>query len=121
MVYGEHQVNGVGHSFSATFSPLTSMPGSEILRSRAESLFLNSQMERSATEKGSPMDAATRALWLALMIFFSLAVGVAAGVLAANGNTLPVAVLTGGGSFGGTLLLLLAVFHFATADSRTRK
>jgi hypothetical protein len=64
----------------------------------------------------------TRALWLALMIFFSLAVGVAAGILTrVGGDDLPVAALTGGASFGGTLLLLMAVFHFATADSKIGK
>jgi hypothetical protein len=68
---------------------------------------------------GFAVNNAVRALWLALMIFFSLAVGVLAGILThAGGDSLPVSVLTGGGSFGATLLLLMAVFHFATATAK---
>ncbi|MEV6602465.1 hypothetical protein AB0M36_37290 [Actinoplanes sp. NPDC051346] len=68
------------------------------------------------------MNASTRPIWLALMIFFSLVVGAAAGILTrAGGDGLPVAVLTGGASFGGTLLLLMAVFQFTAADIKIRK
>lgn len=62
------------------------------------------------------MNASTRALWLALMIFFALVVGAVAGLLAwAAGNNPFAAVLKGEGSFGATVLVLLAVFYFATA------
>jgi hypothetical protein len=68
------------------------------------------------------VNASTRALWLALMIFFALAVGTAAGLLTwAGGDNAFVAVLTGGASFGGTLLLLIAVFHVATAGSQAQQ
>jgi hypothetical protein len=69
--------------------------------------------------KAPAVDRSTRALWLALMILFSLIVGAAAGLLVWAGGDNPfVAVLTGGGAFGATLLLLLAIFHFATTDSK---
>jgi hypothetical protein len=65
------------------------------------------------------MDAATRFLWFALMLLFSLLVGGVAGLLVwADSNALAAAFLTGGGTFGGTLLLLLAVFHFLNADKK---
>ena len=65
------------------------------------------------------MNSATRALWLALMIFFSLIVGLVSGLLAwAAGGDPFSAVLKGGAACGGTLLLLLAVFHFATSGMK---
>ncbi|BCJ41651.1 hypothetical protein GCM10010168_53510 [Actinoplanes ianthinogenes] len=67
------------------------------------------------------MDSTARALWLALMIFFSLALGAVAGLLDwASGSNPFAAVLKGGGAFAATLLLLLAVFHFATSGSKAK-
>ena len=64
------------------------------------------------------MNTDVRLLWFAVMIFFSLVVGVGAGVLArADGRSLPVGVLTGGACFGGTLVLCLTVLSFATSES----
>jgi hypothetical protein len=61
------------------------------------------------------VNASTRALWLALMVFFSLIVGLLAGGLTrAGGANLSSAVLKGGASVGGTLLVLLAVAYFVT-------
>jgi hypothetical protein len=58
-------------------------------------------------------NAYTRPLWLALMIFFSLVVGTAAGLLDwAGGNDPFHSVLTGGTSSGGVLVVLLAAYHF---------
>jgi hypothetical protein len=51
-----------------------------------------------------------------------LIVGAAAGLLVwAGGDNPSVAVLKGGGAFGATLLVLLAVFHFATTDAKVGK
>ncbi|SNS32616.1 hypothetical protein SAMN06264365_113206 [Actinoplanes regularis] len=66
------------------------------------------------------MDSTVRALWLALMIFFSLAVGAVAGLLDwASGSNPFAAVLKGGAAFAATLLLLLAIFYFATGGGKT--
>ncbi|MEV6595559.1 hypothetical protein AB0M36_01690 [Actinoplanes sp. NPDC051346] len=68
------------------------------------------------------MNASTRALWLALMVFFGMVVAVLAGLLSWAGGDSPfAAVLTGGGAFGATVLLLLAIFYFATASPGVRK
>jgi len=66
----------------------------------------------------SPVRDPSRPLWLALMTFFSLVVGAAVGLIASAGGDNPfAAVLKGGGSVGATLLVLMAVYHFATAGS----
>ena len=76
---------------------------------------LISQTEMSATEKGSPMNAATHALRLALMVFFALVVGLVAGLLAWTAGEHPlVAVRGGGATIGGTVLVLFAIFYLAT-------
>ena len=63
----------------------------------------------------------SRPLWLALMIFFSLVVGAAVGLIASAGGDNPfAAALKGGGSVGATLVVLMAVYHFATAESTGR-
>lgn len=54
-------------------------------------------------------------LWPALMIFFSLIVGAVGGLLAWAGGENPYdSVQASATYFGGTLLLLSAVFYFAT-------
>jgi hypothetical protein len=54
-------------------------------------------------------------LWLALMVFFSLVTGAAAGLLGWAGGADPfTAVRQGAAGFGGVLLLLFATFHFVT-------
>ncbi|SCL26500.1 hypothetical protein GA0070616_3320 [Micromonospora nigra] len=64
------------------------------------------------------MNASTRPLWLAVMILVSLMAGVAAGVIAWIGNLTPqAAILVGGSTFGGSVLLLLAMAGFLTAGS----
>ena len=61
------------------------------------------------------MDFAIRALWLAVMIQTSSVVGTVAGLLAqSSGDPIATAILKGGGAAGGTLVLLLAIFHFVT-------
>jgi uncharacterized membrane protein len=61
----------------------------------------------------------TRAIWLALMMVFSFVIGGAAGLLSWAGGDDPAhAVVTGGASFGGTVLVLLALFYFATNGSK---
>ena len=61
------------------------------------------------------MNAATRALWLALMILFALVAGLVAGLLSWAGGDNPFAAVQGGGAaFGGTVLVLFAIFNFAT-------
>jgi len=65
-------------------------------------------------------DASTRALWLALIVFFSFVVGVLAGLLAWAGGDNPFAAVRGGGmAFGGTVLVLFAIFYFATHGPRS--
>jgi hypothetical protein len=59
------------------------------------------------------MNSAIRALWFALMILASVVIGSAAGLLAwVDGDTVATAILKGGGSTGGSLALMLALFHF---------
>ncbi|GIF21501.1 hypothetical protein BJ973_005054 [Actinoplanes tereljensis] len=51
-----------------------------------------------------------------LMLFAAAIVGGAAGLLShAGGNNIPAAILTGGGAFAGTVGLLLAIAHYASA------
>ena len=65
------------------------------------------------------MNSATRALWLAVMILFSIILGSAAGLLAWLGDDNPFsAVLKGGATCGGALLLLLTIFRFATSGTK---
>jgi hypothetical protein len=65
------------------------------------------------------MNTATRALWLAFMTLFSLVLGAAAGLLQwAGGDSIPSSILTGGAAFGAILLLLIAVYHFATSGAK---
>ncbi len=55
-----------------------------------------------------------RGLWLAVTVLTAALVGAAAGLLAWAGElNPPTAILTGGAAFGSTVLLVLAVLHFA--------
>lgn len=64
------------------------------------------------------MNSSTRALWLAVILIFSLMVAAAAALLARAGGDGPAAaVFKGGASFGATVLVLFAIFYFATAGS----
>jgi hypothetical protein len=57
------------------------------------------------------------ALWVTLCIGFGLLVAIAAGLLAgAAGQALPAAILTGGGAFGGTVLLTLMIKRALVPD-----
>jgi hypothetical protein len=101
---------------------LTTAKAPEILRSRADSSPRASSKGEDCPRKAAVLDSATRALWLALMTFFSLALGAVAGLLDWAGGSNPfTATLTGGGAFAATLLLLLAVVHFASSGSRTKR
>lgn len=69
----------------------------------------------SRDPKAPHEDLQFRSLWLALMIITSLIVGMAAGMLSwAGGDNAFTAVRTGGASIGGSMLVLLAIFCFAT-------
>lgn len=60
-----------------------------------------------------PSPAAPPGVWTALILLTAVIIGVGAGVLAwAGGANPPNAILVGGASFGGTALLILAVFNF---------
>ena len=62
----------------------------------------------------APPASTTRPLWLALFLLTATLTGGCAGLLSyASGTNLPTAILTGGSAFAGTLILLLAVAHFA--------
>jgi hypothetical protein len=67
--------------------------------------------------EGSTLSNPTvRGLWLAISVLTAVLVGFAGGLLAwASGLNPPAAVLSGGGSFAGTVLLLLTVLRFAAS------
>ncbi|MFI5496077.1 hypothetical protein [Actinoplanes sp. NPDC051859] len=59
---------------------------------------------------------ASRLVWAAIITIVAVLAGVATGLLsAAGGVPLPLAVIAGGGAFGGTTGLLLAVAHYIAA------
>lgn len=65
-----------------------------------------------------PPSPAPRSVWIALVLVVAVIVGAAAGLLAyAGGANAPTAVLTGGGAFAGTVLLLLALLNFGSGGS----
>jgi hypothetical protein len=56
-----------------------------------------------------------RGLWLAITVLAAVLVGAGGGLLAwAGGMNPPTAILTGGGAFTGTVLLVLAMLRFVT-------
>lgn len=58
-----------------------------------------------------------RWMWILLMLLVALNIGGIGAFLAhAGGANGPSAILTGGGSFAGTVLLLLAIAHYVSAD-----
>ncbi|WP_446212927.1 hypothetical protein [Micromonospora sp. IBSANI012] len=65
------------------------------------------------------MTGSTRALWLAVIIVFSLMVGAAAGVLIWMSTRDPIrGIFTGAASFAGTVVLLLAMAAFLSPDPK---
>jgi hypothetical protein len=57
-----------------------------------------------------------RSLWLAITVLTAVIVGGVSGLLAwAGGMNPPMAILTGGAAFSGTVLLVLTVLRFATS------
>ncbi len=61
--------------------------------------------------------ASNRAVWAALILLFAAIVaGIAALLSYASGLSVPAAVLTGGGAFAGTALLVLAFAHYLSSD-----
>ncbi len=69
-----------------------------------------------ATRSPSPQTP-PRWMWVLLMLLFSALVGTVGGLLAyASDKSIPGAILYGGGTFGGCLLLLIAVAHYAGGD-----
>ena len=74
-------------------------------------------MEKYAKRERVPVNTSMRPLWLSWMLLFSLIAGIFAGWLSwAAGQNPFAAALTGGGTFGGSMLLLLAIFHFIAAE-----
>jgi hypothetical protein len=64
------------------------------------------------------MNQPLRSLWLAITVLTAVLVGSAGGLLSwAGGMNPPAAILAGAGAFTGTVLLLLAMLHFAS-DAR---
>ena len=64
------------------------------------------------------MNTSTRALWLAIILIFSVMIAAAAALLGrANGDPPAAAVLKGGACFGATVFVLFAIFYFATAGA----
>jgi hypothetical protein len=63
------------------------------------------------------MTADFRALWLAVILIFSVMIATAAALLArASGDGPAGALFKAGACFGATVLVLFAIFYFATAD-----
>ncbi len=57
-----------------------------------------------------------RWVWVLLMLLTAAIISGVAGLLShAAGNNVPAAILTGGGAFAGTVGLLLAIAHYASA------
>ena len=58
-----------------------------------------------------------RWIWVLLMLLTAGIVSGIAGLLShAAGSNVPAAILTGGGAFAGTVALLLAIAHYASAE-----
>lgn len=66
-----------------------------------------------APDSSTPPTPAPRSVWIAVILLAAVHVGAGAGLLAyVGGANVSTAVLTGGGAFGGTVLLLLALLTF---------
>lgn len=65
-------------------------------------------------ERAPPLTNSTvRGLWLAITVLAAVLVGTAGGLLAwTGGMNPPSAILTGGGAFTGTVLLILTMLRF---------
>lgn len=64
-------------------------------------------------------DSTVRGLWVAITLLTAALTGGAAGVLAwLGGVNPPSAILTAGGAFGGTVILVLTVVRFTTEAGR---
>lgn len=58
-----------------------------------------------------------RALWSAIILLAAVIVGAAGGLLSfAGGLPVPLAIVTGGGAFGGTVALLLTLANFLAGE-----
>ncbi|MEU4383567.1 hypothetical protein [Micromonospora echinofusca] len=70
-------------------------------------------------QRSGPPDP-SRAIWTAIILLAATPVGSATGLLsAAGGMSVPLAIIAGGGAFGGTVALLLALAQFL-ARNQTR-
>jgi hypothetical protein len=62
---------------------------------------------------GEDHDADRRGLQVAVVLLAAFVLGLCAGVLSwLGGTSVPAAVLVGCGSFGGIVILILAILHF---------
>jgi ABC-type transport system involved in multi-copper enzyme maturation permease subunit len=80
---------------------------------------INSAPQNSLT--GSPASPnrpeVPRWVWVLFIVLIAVIISGLAGLLSfAAGNNVPAAILTGGGAFAGTVALLLAIAHFASAE-----
>ena len=58
-----------------------------------------------------------RGIWVAIILLAAGIVGSIATLLAyAGGSKVPTAILTGGGAFGATVLLLITIAHYIAAE-----
>jgi hypothetical protein len=73
-------------------------------------------MKRGRLTPTPPLSSSTvRGLWLAITVLTAILVGASGGLLAwAGGMNPPTAILTGGGAFTGTVLLVLTMLRFVT-------
>jgi heme A synthase len=70
----------------------------------------------SSAQPARPLDP-LRAVWTAIILLTAVLVSVAAGLLSvAGGRPVPLAIITAGGSFGSTIVLLLALAQFLTGN-----
>lgn len=67
----------------------------------------------------SPLSRTPRSVWIALILIAAALIGGGAGLLAwAGGANVPMAILTGGGAFGGAIVLLLTLCRYGAGDDR---
>ncbi len=76
-------------------------------------------MTPSSGASRSAGPAALRAVWAAIFVLMAALVAAVAGFLAwAGGAEPPHALLTAGGAFGATILLLIALAHYLDVGTR---